>query len=152
MLDLNRSTVLRRGTLEGSRTKTLAGGQAYLVSATTLRLAWKKVQKNPKKNKTSELINQIIAIRRLTWIGGLWNPLKQASRLTSRHQNLVTRIVARALTTILMTDLECIKSQRLDNNKNLDIADMIGQGEASTRWKGVDRAKKNGVRTSIAKI
>ena len=74
-----------------------------------------------------------MAIRRLTWMGGLWKPLKQASRLTSRHQNLVTKIVATAPTTIPTTEPECIKSQRLDNNKNLDIADKIGQGDASTR-------------------
>tara|TARA_B100000586_G_C20112159_1_gene430603 strand:- start:286 stop:504 length:219 start_codon:yes stop_codon:yes gene_type:complete len=64
-LDLSKRIVLRRGTLEGSRTKILAGGQLNLVSTTTLRLEWKKVQKNLKKNNTSELINQTIASRRL---------------------------------------------------------------------------------------
>lgn len=65
ILDPNRRTVFRSGTLEGSKTRTLAGGQAYPVSATTPRLAWKKVQKNPKKKSTSEQMNQIIAIRKL---------------------------------------------------------------------------------------
>jgi hypothetical protein len=133
ILDLRRRTVLRRGTLEGSRTKTPAGGQAYLVSATTLKLEWKNVQKNLKKNRTSELMNQIIAIRRLTCTGGLWNPLRLASRLTSRHQNPVTKTVATVLAAIPTIDLECIKSHRLDKRRNPDIADMIGQGDASTK-------------------
>lgn len=71
ILDLKSRTVLSKGTLEGSRTKTPAGGHAYLVSATTLKLAWKKVQKNLKKNSTSEQMNQIIAIRKLICTGGL---------------------------------------------------------------------------------
>ena len=51
-----------------------------------------------------------------------------------------------------MTDLECIISHKLDSKRNLDIAERIGQGEASTKWNGVDRAKKGGDCTSIAKI
>ena len=71
ILDLKSRTVLSKGTLEGSRTKTPAGGHAYPVSATTLKLAWKKVQKNLKKKSTSEQMNQIIAIRKLICTGGL---------------------------------------------------------------------------------
>ena len=152
ILDLIKRTVFKRGTLAGSKTKTLTGGHLYLVSATTLKLEWKNAQKNPKKNKTSELINQSIAIFKLDWTHSVWNLPKQASRLTSRHQNLVTKIKLITLATILTIEAECIKSHKLESKRNLDIAAKIGQGEASTKWYGVDRAKKNGIHTSIAKI
>jgi hypothetical protein len=43
----------------GSKTSTPLGGQIEPISITGARAAAKKAQKNPKKNITSETINQI---------------------------------------------------------------------------------------------
>ena len=64
ILELNKTTVFKRGTLRGFKTSTLYGGQIRKQSTDTLKLEWKKAQKKPKKKRTSDEINQIILVNR----------------------------------------------------------------------------------------
>jgi len=48
-------------------------------------LLWKKVQKNEKKNRISEVINKIIPQRRPFITRLVWFPKKEPSREISRH-------------------------------------------------------------------
>lgn len=56
--------MLRRGTSNGLRGVMPTGGQQPPSSGVGARLEWKKAQKNPKKKKTSEVINRTIPHRR----------------------------------------------------------------------------------------
>lgn len=59
-----RTAVFRSGTLNGSSGVMPVGGQHPPISGVGARLAWKKAQKNPRKKKTSEVINKTIPYRR----------------------------------------------------------------------------------------
>lgn len=86
ILELKSTTVFKSGTLKGLRTSTEKGGQRLNKSIEADKLEWKKDQKNLKKKKTSDKINQIILKSKFFWTGRLWNLKKVDSRVTSRHQ------------------------------------------------------------------
>ena len=58
--EAKRIAVLRSGILKGLKGWIPAGGQVAPSSTAGASLAWKKAQKNEKKNNTSDVINRII--------------------------------------------------------------------------------------------
>lgn len=61
--DSKRIAVFRRGTAKGFKGSRPVGGQVQPISGVGARLLWKKAQKKPRKNITSEVINKIIPTR-----------------------------------------------------------------------------------------
>jgi hypothetical protein len=66
------------------------GGQRPPKSTLGESLLWKKAQKNLKKKKTSEIINNSIPQRKPNSTIALWNPWALPSRDTSRHHWYIT--------------------------------------------------------------
>lgn len=62
--EASRTAVFNKGTAKGFKGVMPVGGQVHPISGVGARLEWKKAQKKPKKNMTSEIINRIIPIRR----------------------------------------------------------------------------------------
>lgn len=134
--------MLSKGTPNGFKTSTLVGGQEENKSTQTLKLEWKKDQKKPKKNKTSELINQTILINKLLWTEAVWKPRYKDSRTTSRHQKKLKKKIKITLTKKI--DIEDILNinKALETKKKKAIDLKKGQGELSTKWKGVLRKQE----------
>jgi hypothetical protein len=59
----NNITVFNKGKPQGFKTSIPAGGQIQPIATEGAKLQWKKAQKKPKKNITSETINKIIPAR-----------------------------------------------------------------------------------------
>ena len=55
-----KSTVFNKGMCNGFNTAIDLGGQVVSIKIEGFKLAWKKAQKNEKKNITSDTINKII--------------------------------------------------------------------------------------------
>jgi len=83
--DAKRAVVLRSGTWKGLIVIILIGGQIVPTSKLGERLLWKKAQKKEKKNKISEIINNIMPHRRPFTTMFVWYPCSALSRDTSRH-------------------------------------------------------------------
>lgn len=58
--EARRTAVFRRGTEKGLIGSIPGGGHVQAIWGVGARLLWKKAQKNPKKNITSEIIKRII--------------------------------------------------------------------------------------------
>jgi hypothetical protein len=87
-LDSN-TKVLRRGIWNGFIAWMPAGGHLAPNSKLGARLLWKNIQKKEKKNSTSEVIKRSMpkCSPSITFSG--WNPWKDLSRETSRHQFVI---------------------------------------------------------------
>lgn len=134
--DLNKIQVFNNGIWKGFNGVMLKGGQFKPISFIGTNLLWKKVQKKPLKNKTSDKINKIIPNFNPFWTKLLWNPWYVDSRVTSRHhKNKIILIkikennnVKKNLYLNQTTNEEVIDNDLRPNNK--------GQGLIWTIWNG----------------
>lgn len=84
--DLTRIVVFIRGTWKGLKGNTPIGGQIQPNWISGFKLWWKKAQKKPEKNITSEKINHNIPNFKPLETLKVWKPSYTLSRITSRHQ------------------------------------------------------------------
>lgn len=91
--DLNKITVFNKGKWKGFKGFSSKGGQTHPIWISGLSLWWKKAQKKPKKNITSEKINHLIPNFKppITLIE--WDPSSLPSFLTSNHQKNINTII-----------------------------------------------------------
>jgi hypothetical protein len=91
--DDNNIMVFNKGNPYGFKTSMPAGGQIHPIATDGAKLQWKKAQKKPKKNITSEAINNIIPARKpfctfSVWcpvIASTWMSLNQANALDNNN-------------------------------------------------------------------
>lgn len=83
--------VFKRGTWKGLKVKIPEGGHTPPNSTAGDNLLWKNAQKNLKKKKTSETINNNIPHRKPNSTMALWNPCAAPSRVISRHHWYITK-------------------------------------------------------------
>ena len=83
--DIKRIEVFSRGIERGLNSLIILGGHIIPSSILGVKDAWKNIQKNDKKNKTSEVINKIIPIFRFLKVWAECRPWRVASRAISRH-------------------------------------------------------------------
>ena len=81
------------------------GGQSIPSSKLGLNLLWKKVQKNLKKKKISDVIKRIIPHRKPLTTRLVWYPKNVLSRDTSRHHCEQERTTASKLSIIIVNSL-----------------------------------------------
>lgn len=134
--DVNKITVFNRGIFIGLKDLIEWGGQLPPISILGESDIWKNAQKNDKKKKISEIINNNIPIFINFDTNLVWYPWKVLSRVISRHH--------------------CIKHRRVINNPSINkfmenswnhliapvrkIINLIevnkGQGLTVTKWYG----------------
>jgi len=71
--------------LQGFNTIILTGGQIKPIKIDGDKLAWKKAQKKPAKNRTSDPINNIKPNFKPFWTTKVWLPWYVDSLTTSLH-------------------------------------------------------------------
>lgn len=95
-----------------------------------------KSSKKTQKKNTSEIINKIIPQRNPNSTIEVWYPIKEPSRLTSRHHWNV--IITKKI--ILITNRSGLLKWNHFNNPEVKPSPLKeankGQGDSSTKWKG----------------
>jgi len=128
--------VFNRGISIGLNTKIPFGGHFIPISIEGESLAWKNLQKNDKKNITSEMINRIIPILIIFNTFDVWFPWREVSVLISRHHWNDEIKVIKNLINNRLVDLNWIIKIIPENREN-ELREIIrGQGLFVTRWKG----------------
>jgi hypothetical protein len=113
-----------------------AGGHSLPSSTLTARLLWKKAQKNLRKKNTSEIIKRIIPHRSPSSTIDVWYPIKDLSRLTSRHHWNAIIIKKFTLNTNKLGSLKWNHFNSPEVNPNPLNEASRGQGDSSTKWNG----------------
>ena len=91
--ELNNTAVFNKGTEKGFRGSIPTGGHATPISTEGDKLLWKNAQKNEKKNRTSEIINNRNPIFKPKTATLVWWPWKVASLTTSFNQENIQEII-----------------------------------------------------------
>ena len=86
--------IFNKGIFNGFKTFIPKGGQTEPKTTLGDKLAWKKAQKNEKKNITSEIIKSITPNLRPCWTFLVWYPLNVLSLITSLHQTNIIRSIS----------------------------------------------------------
>jgi len=73
--DESNITVFNKGKPHGFKTSIPNGGQIAPIATEGAKLQWKKAQKKPKKNMTSETINSIMPARKPFCTFSVWCPV-----------------------------------------------------------------------------
>ena len=136
--DKSKINVFNKGTPHGLKGLILTGGHIEPISIAGDKLEWKKAQKKAKKNITSETMKRSIPLRNPHWTVLVWYPLKVASRITSLHHIAIEDITDINPNNKIISPYikECIYIAAPVTVRNDDIAETIGHGLGSTKWKG----------------
>ena len=130
--------VFKNGISQGLNTKIPFGGQIEPISTEGLRLLWKNAQKNAKKNKISEMINNKIPYLKPCWTNPVWWPSKVDSRTTSLHQTNI--ILIKEINPKINTKLPIWKVWKYNTAPftviKAEIEAKKGHGLGSTKWYG----------------
>lgn len=86
-----RIRVFNKGISKGLKVEIPLGGQIRPISILGDNLAWKNLQKNPRKKNTSEVINKIMPQRNPIVTLKVCNPWNVLSRIISRHHWYITK-------------------------------------------------------------
>jgi len=134
--DPSNTAVFSKGTPNLLKGVTPVGGHTPPNSTLGDRLAWKKAQKNLRKNKTSETMNNFIPYRRPDCTTFVWNPIKPDSDITSPHHWTITSTIKTKPPINRREDFEWNQAKKPEAILKA-IKDAIkGQGDSWTKWKG----------------
>lgn len=130
--------MFNKGTLIGLIGLIEKGGQVIPLSTIGDNDLWKKAQKNPKKNMTSEKINSIIPNFKPTWTILVCLPIIVLSRTISRHQrNIIITIVSEGI--IITEAIEVLnQTAALEVSVNLVTPVITGQNLSLTICQGIN--------------
>ena len=130
----NKITVFNKGTWKGLNTLIPKGGQIEPISMLGDNLLWKNAQKNLKKKKISEIINNAIPQRNPNSTIEVCKPWIAPSRLISRHHWIIT----------INNNIIPIKNKNIEFKWNQDTIPVVkynpptapnkGHGDSSTIW------------------
>lgn len=130
----NNIAVFNSGTPQGWIGVIPVGGQVIPISAVGDSALWKKAQKKEKKNMISDNINRTNPILSPRATCEVCIPKKVASRITSRHQSIIIKVV-RVNPNITVKMLSPWNQQTSPVVMvKAPIAALIGQGLRSTMW------------------
>lgn len=136
--ELNNNIVFNKGTCQGSNVVKYAGGHMPPSAGLGLKLEWKKAQKKPKKNITSDNMNNTTPNFNPFWTALVCWPSKVLSRTISRHQTNITNNIIKNpnLHKNKPPTYPCIVKALPKVNIQAENAAVIGHGLGSTKWKG----------------
>ena len=103
-------------------------------SSVGANLLWKKAQKNALKNITSEVMNKIIPHSIPRWTFRVCMPQYVASRVTSRHQQTIVRIMMERANGVVRVRLILNQKAREYMIIIAPNEPVRGQGLMWTRW------------------
>lgn len=112
------------------------GGHCEPISILGDSLLWKKAQKNERKKKISEIINNAMPHFIFIRTFKVWLPWNDASRQISRHHWIIVAVIIKIEIKIILILLKCIKSSIPVIKVNAAIEPIKGHGLLSTIWKG----------------
>ena len=81
----NNIIVFSNGKPQGFKTSIPWGGQTAPIATEGAKLQWKKAQKNPKKNITSDTMNKIIPARSPCCTFSVWCPVIASTWISRNH-------------------------------------------------------------------
>ena len=134
--EVTKSNVFINGIKKGLKGSTPNGGHINAWTNPGDKALWKKAQKNPKKNITSETINKEKPIFKPFCTTKVWFPWYVASLIISRHQTYINTQRFIKLKTINNNPkyTRCIKRINPITKLNIINAAKKGQGLLLTKW------------------
>jgi len=130
----NKIAVFNKQISKGLKLKIPTGGQTLPSLSVTDRLLWKNLQKNEKKNITSEVIKKSIPNCILVITLNKWRPWNLLSRTTScHHLYIIIKVLNNPINKLEISLIKNHFTKPLANKKTLNDPNK-GHGLFSNKW------------------
>lgn len=134
--ELIRIKVFKKGTSKALKTKIPWGGQTLPIAVVGANLLWKNAQKNLRKKKISEIINNPIPQRKPNSTIEVCNPCTAPSEeISFHHWNLIITKAVKLINKRKILDWWNHLVSPIVRFKAA-VADNRGHGDSSTKWYG----------------